>query len=69
MNDKDKAENEKNFIPPAEQEKDPSSSIEQEEEIIFPRKETDPSQAPPRKFRVKFSPLKISGLVVLVVGV
>jgi RND family efflux transporter MFP subunit len=69
MNDKDKAENEKNPIPPVKQEKDPAPPIEQEEEIIFPRKETDPSQAPPKKLRTKFFPLKISGLVALVVGV
>jgi RND family efflux transporter MFP subunit len=59
MNDKDKAENKKDPVPPTEQ----------EEEIIFPKKDPEKPEAPPRKFRIKFSPLKFLASAVLITGV
>jgi len=59
MNDKDKTENKKNSIPPDEQ----------EEEIIFPNKDPEKHGTPARNSRVKFSPLKLFALVILVLGV
>jgi RND family efflux transporter MFP subunit len=59
MNDKDETENKK----------DPISPAEQEEEIIFPYKDSEKPETPARKFRIKFSPIKTLILVVLVAGV
>jgi hypothetical protein len=59
MNDKDETENKKDPIPP----------VEQEEEIIFPQKETDQPQEPRKKFQIKLSPLKLLALIILVLGV
>ena len=59
MNDKDKTENKVNPNPP----------VDQEEEIIFPQKETIPPQSPKGKFKIKLSPIKLLGLVAVVIGV
>ena len=59
MSDEDKTENKADPVPPAEQ----------EEEIIFPNKEPGKSETPVKKFRIRFSPLKLLALVVLVLGV
>lgn len=59
MNGKDETENKKDLIPP----------VEQEEEIIFPQKETDQSQEPRKKFQIKLSPLKLLALIILILGV
>jgi RND family efflux transporter MFP subunit len=59
MNDKDKIENKTEPVPPEEQ----------EEEIIFPNKEPEKSEIPPKTFQLKLSPLKLLALVVLVLGV
>jgi membrane fusion protein, copper/silver efflux system len=59
MNDKDKTENKNDTPPPTDQ----------EEEIIFPNKEPEKSEAPSGKFQVKLSPVKLLGLVALVLGV
>jgi RND family efflux transporter MFP subunit len=59
MNDKDKTENKTDPVPPAEQ----------EEEIIFPNKEPEKPEIPPKKFQLKLSPLKLLALVVIVLGV
>ena len=59
MNDKDKTENKVSPNPP----------VEQDEEIIFPQKEAVPPQPPTGKFQIKLSPIKLLGLVALVLGV
>ncbi len=43
--------------------------IDQGEEIIFPQKEASPTQAPPTGRRKIFSPLKISGVILLGIGI
>jgi len=43
--------------------------VDQGEEIIFPQKEASPTQAPPKGHRKLFSPLKISGVILLVIGI
>jgi RND family efflux transporter MFP subunit len=58
MSDKDKIENKKDTVPPAEQ----------EEEIIFPNKDLEKPGTPAKKFRIQFSPAKFLALVVLVAG-
>ena len=67
MNDKDKSENKNETDSPLEQEVD--SPIEQEEEVIFPKKDQDKSAVLIKKFRIKFSPLKLLALVILVLSV
>ena len=67
MNDKDKSENKNETDSPLEQEVD--SPIEQEEEVIFPKKDQDKSAVLTKKFRIKFSPLKLLALVILVLSV
>jgi RND family efflux transporter MFP subunit len=59
MSDKDKIENEKHPIRP----------VEQEEEIIFPKKDEDRSAVSTRKFRAKFSLVKFLTLIFLIAGV
>jgi len=43
--------------------------VDQGEEIIFPQKDASPTQAPPKGRRKIFSPLKISGVILLVIGI
>ena len=59
MNDKDKTENKKDPIHPAEQ----------EEEIIFPNKDPEKPVNTARKFQIRITPLKLLALVILVLGV
>jgi membrane fusion protein, copper/silver efflux system len=59
MTDKNKIENETNAVPP----------VEQEEKIIFPKKDPKKPETPARKFRMMFSPLKFLVLVILIAGV
>jgi membrane fusion protein, copper/silver efflux system len=66
MTDKDKIENEPDVIPPVKQEA--ISPTEQEEEIIFPNKDSKPEPST-KKFRMMFSPLKSLVLVILIAGV
>ncbi len=59
MDEKDKNNNKEDSVPP----------IEQEEEIIFPQKETEKPKSPRKKFRIRFSPVKFLFFVVLIAGV
>jgi membrane fusion protein, copper/silver efflux system len=59
MTDKDKIENETNAVPP----------VEQEEKIIFPNKDPEKPETPAKKFRIRFSPVKIAVSMVLIGGV
>ena len=67
MNDKDKSENKNEFDSPIEQEAD--IPVEQDEEIIFPKKEVEKPKSPIKMIRAKFSPVKIVILVALVFGI
>jgi len=59
MNDKDNTENINDSTPP----------VEQEEEIIFPNKEPEKPKTPTGKFQLNLSPVKLLGLVTLVLAV
>ena len=79
MSDKDKIENEKDPIPPVKPPVLPSAEqpadrhveqpVEQEEEIIFPKKDEDRPAVSTKNFRAKFSPIKFLALILLAVGV
>ena len=71
MSDKDKIENEKDPIPPVKPPVVPSAEqpVEQEEEIIFPKKDEDRPAVSTKNFRAKFSPIKFLALTLLAVGV
>lgn len=59
MKDKDKIKNKK----------DQTTPVKQEEKIIFPNKGQEQAKASERKFRIRFSPLKLVALIILVFGV
>jgi len=71
MSDKDKIENEKDPIPPVKPPMVPSAEqpVEQEEEIIFPKKDEDRPAVSTKNFRAKFSPIKFLVLTLLAVGI
>jgi RND family efflux transporter MFP subunit len=59
MIDKDKSENNKDIVP----------HVEQEEEIIFPNKDSEKPETPASNFRAKFSLIRFLALLVLIAGV
>lgn len=83
MNDKEKTENNKDIVPPDEQETVPlaeqsaiqpaeqtaEQSVEQTEEIIFPKKNEEKAETPARNSGMKFSYLKFLALILLIIGI